>query len=94
VYRLLCAGTAEERIMDFSERKMLLDHVLLASQAGGAGGVDAWDEEGDLERMSISELWDILRHGSEEVRVAVRDAGPSEAPRDAGLDGRGRCARH
>ena len=68
VYRLLCAGTAEDRIMDFSERKMLLDHVLMSGPvAGGGGGGDAGDDDGDLERVSMSELWEIVRHGSEEV---------------------------
>ena len=60
VYRLVCSGTMEENILRLSERKMLMDHMLLSDQAGAA-------EAGEGSWFSMSEMWAVLRQGAEMV---------------------------
>jgi hypothetical protein len=77
VYRLICADTVEERILELSERKLVLDHMLMAGDGAAALG------DGSASSFSMSEMWSILRHGAERV---LRASGDESACATAQLD--------
>jgi hypothetical protein len=73
VYQLICSDTVEERILELSERKLALDHVLMAGRDND--GVEGGDRPCDsaCSIFSMSEMWSILRHGAERVLRASED---------------------
>jgi hypothetical protein len=70
VYRLICSDTVEERILELSERKLALDHVLMAGRDDDGAG-QSCDIASSI--FSMSEMWSILRHGAERVLRASGD---------------------
>ncbi|GIL52295.1 hypothetical protein Vafri_8203 [Volvox africanus] len=56
IYRLVTRQTIEERMMQVSRKKMLLEHLVVRKMSSGAGG-----------ELKQSELDDILRYGAQEL---------------------------
>ena len=59
VYRLITEGTAEERTIDASNRKLFLSDVVVAG-AGGAGGAAGEEGEGGLDDLSVDQMWSVV----------------------------------
>ncbi|GLI68202.1 hypothetical protein VaNZ11_012548, partial [Volvox africanus] len=56
IYRLVTRQTIEERMMQVSRKKMMLEHLVVRKMSSGAGG-----------ELKQSELDDILRYGAQEL---------------------------
>jgi hypothetical protein len=75
VYRLLCSDTIEERILRLAERKLLLDHMVIA------GGIHK-ERVVEDSLLSVNEMWSILRHGAERVFRATSGSDGEELSDD------------
>jgi hypothetical protein len=54
VYRLLCEGTVEERVMDISDRKLVLSSVVIKDN----------DDQAELKGFSANELLNLIKFGA------------------------------
>ncbi|KAG2452365.1 hypothetical protein HYH02_002611, partial [Chlamydomonas schloesseri] len=84
IYRLVARRTIEERMMQVSRKKMMLEHLVVRkmSYSGGAGGGGGGGGE-----LKQSELDDILRYGAQELFAEDEDEGaapPQAAGKEAG----------
>ena len=68
VYRLLSADTVEERILLRAERKLRLDHIVVAGGSSIHGELAGADDI-----LPVSEVWSTLRHGAERVLRATAE---------------------
>lgn len=85
VYRLITADTFEERILQMAERKLLLDHVVIA-KSHGAKESDLAD--GDV-NVSMSELRSLLNYDAMgKASVSADMAGASDMLMDWEIDTR------
>ena len=78
IYRLCAGGTAEERVLQRSQKKLYLSHVV------NRGEGDAEDE--DQERLSATEVLSMVKFGASAIFEANGYAEPSDADLDAIVD--------
>ncbi|EFJ45932.1 hypothetical protein VOLCADRAFT_30242, partial [Volvox carteri f. nagariensis] len=64
IYRLVTRQTIEERMMQVSRKKMMLEHLVVRKMSSGGGG-----------ELKQSELDDILRYGAQELFADEGDEG-------------------
>ena len=77
VYKLITRGSFEERVVSVSERKLILDHMLIAKNNNDGAQVQKRHlrrrkATPDTEvKVSMTELWKTLKHGSERIFSSV-----------------------
>ena len=79
VYRLCAAGTAEERVLQRSQKKLYLSHVVNRN-GGGEEGDD------DMDKLSGGEVLSMVKFGASAIFKAGDNAEPSDADLDAIVD--------
>ena len=77
VYRLIAESTVEERILSRARQKMVLDALviknkgegddLVAALNGGGGGDKGGDENDELAKLNVDELWSMLCQGADRI---------------------------
>ncbi|KAH8064821.1 hypothetical protein JL722_1708 [Aureococcus anophagefferens] len=79
IYRLCAAGTAEERVLQRSQKKLYLSHVVNRN-GGGEEGDD------DMDKLSGGEVLSMVKFGASAIFKAGDNAEPSDADLDAIVD--------
>ena len=80
VYRLVCEGTVEERIVERAQKKLYLDKVVNSTDMTAEALND--DTSGDCGGLKASDLLDALKFGSD----AVFGSGSNTLPTSADIE--------
>ncbi|KAL7547109.1 hypothetical protein ACHAWF_010421 [Thalassiosira exigua] len=79
IYRMISSNTVEERVLARARQKMVLD-ALVIKQRGSDGMADmladqdsSGEEDGEMAKLSVDELWKMLSEGADMVFDPAQD---------------------